>query len=405
VTRRPLWALLTVAGSLVAGTADGHPLQGFLYGTVTTRSGQEYTGVIRWGEQESFWDDHFNSVKGDLPYWKYLPDSARLRKKKMNIEMFGKDVDVTWDGDYRSRQFVARFGDIASIEPAGNDRADIRMKDGTVERVDGGSNDIGVEVTIRTESLGEIQVPWERIDKFTFRSTPPNVDVAGSRLAGSVVTEAGEFSGFIQWDSDECLSTDKLDGESEDGKMSIPFGKVSSIAREGSHSRVKLTDGRELTLFGSNDVDESIRGILVEDPRYGRVKIGWNAFEQVTFRHSQDSGRAYGDYPASHELRGTVRDRDGGVHTGRIVIDLDEAHSWEFLNGSHADIDYLIPLVSVRSIEPRQRGSLVALRGGVQIDMRGGKDISDDNDGVLIWSRETLKTYVAWADVERIDLD
>ena len=404
MTRQHLWVLLVVAGSLVAGAADGHPLQGFLYGTVETLSKQEYTGVIRWGKEESFWDDHFNSVKENLPYQKYLPEGQRGRRRKL-IEIFGKDVDVAWEGDYAARQFVARFGDIVSIEPAGKERADVHLKGGSVERVNGGSNDIGNEITIYDESLGEMKVPWERIDKVTFRSTPSNVDVTARRLSGDVTTVAGEFSGFIQWDSDECLSTDKLDGESEDGKMSIPFGKIRSIAREGAHSRVKLADGRDLTLFGSNDVDESIRGILVEDPRYGRVKIGWKAFEQVTFRESRDTGRAYEDYPAPHEIRGTVRDTDGHVHTGRIAIDLDEAYTWEFLNGSRADIDYLIPLESVRSIEPQRRGSLVVLRGGAQLDLREGKDVSDESDGALIWTRETMKTYLAWDHVQRIDLD
>jgi hypothetical protein len=397
--------LLAVAGSLAAGVAAAHPRQGFLYGTITTRSGQEYTGVIRWGKEESFWDDHFNSVKEDLPYWKYLPESERERKKKMNIDLFGKDVDITWDGDYVSRQFVARFGDIAWIEPAGNERADVHMRDGTVVSVDGGSNDIGVEIAIRSESVGDIQVPWERIDKITFRPTPSGIEATASRLSGDVVTESGEFSGFIQWDSDECLSTDKLDGESEDGKMSISFGKVRSIAREGSHSRVTLADGNELTLSGSNDVDSSIRGILVEDPRYGRVKVGWKAFERVTFRQTQDTGRAYGDYPEARELRGKVTDRDGKVHYGRIVLDLDEARTWEFLNGSRADIDYLVPLSSVRSIEPRRRGSVVVLRDGLQLDMREGKDVSGDNDGILVWDRETMKVYVAWDDVERIEFE
>jgi hypothetical protein len=402
VRKQYLLVLLSLAGSLLAGTVDAHQLQGFLYGTVETRSGQEYTGVIRWGKEESFWDDHFNSVKEDLPFRKYLPEGERRQRK--NIEIFGKGMDVTWEGDYAARQFVARFGDIVSIEPAGKERANVQLKGGIVERVNGGSNDIGIEITIHDEGLGEMKVPWERIDKITFRSTPSSVDVRARRLFGNVTTDAGEFTGFIQWDSDECLSTDKLDGESEDGKMSIAFEKIRSITREGSHSLVRLADGRQLTLSGSNDVDESIRGILVEDPRYGRVKIGWKAFEQATFRDNEDTGRAYDDYRASQEIRGTVRGTDGQVHSGRIAIDLDEAHTWEFLNGSRAYIDYLVPLESVRSIEPQRRGSLVVLRGGAQLDLREGKDVSDESDGVLIWTRESMKTYMSWSDVERIDL-
>jgi hypothetical protein len=387
----------------MGGTAEGHPLEGFLYGTVETRSGQEYTGVIRWGKEESFWDDHFNSVKENLPYRKYLPNGETRRQKTLGV--FGKDIHVNWEGDYAARQFVVRFGDIVAIEPGGSERVNVHLKGGIIERVNGGSNDIGNEITIYDETLGETSVPWDRIEKVRFRSTPSDVDVPGRRLFGDVETEVGEFSGFIQWDSDECLSTDKLDGHSEDGKMSIPFGKIRSIAREGAHSLVRLSDGRELTLSGSNDVDKSIRGILVEDPRYGRVKIGWRAFVEARFRESRDTGRPYSDYRPSEPIHGTVHSTSGKVHSGRIVIDLDEDHTWEFLNGSRADIDYLIPIGSVLSIEPRGRGSLVVLRGGSELNLNEGKDVSDESDGVLIWTRETLKTYLPWDDVERIDLD
>jgi hypothetical protein len=402
--RTQVWALLAVAGCFVSQTAAGHPRQGFLYGTVETRSGQNYTGVIRWGKEESFWDDHFNSVKEDLPYREVLPPEERRRRK--SIKVLGIDVDVKWEGDYVSRQFVARFGDIVSIVPTGKEGLDVHMKGGVVERVNGGSNDIGIDITVNDESLGEVMVPWDRIERVTFRATPSNVDVPALRLAGDVATDAGEFTGFIQWDSDECLSTDKLDGESEDGKVSIPFGKIRSIARStSSRSRVTLTDGRELSMSGSNDVDESIRGILVEDPRYGRVKIGWGAFQEVTFRESRETGRSYDEYSPSHEIRGRVTDTDGKVHSGLIVIDLDETQSWEFLNGSDREIDYLIPLASVQSIEPGRRGSVVVLRGGAQVDLSEGKDVSDESDGVLIRTGGKNGTYLAWDEVERIDLD
>jgi hypothetical protein len=402
--RSQVSALLVVAGCFVSQAAAGHPLQGFLYGTVETRSGQDYTGVIRWGKEESFWDDHFNSVKEDLPYREVLPAEERRRRK--SIKVLGIDVDVNWDGEYVGRQFVVRFGDIASIEPVGGEAVDVHMKGGVVERVKGGSNDIGIDITVNDESLGEVKVPWDRIERVTFRATPSNVEVPARRLAGDVTTEAGEFAGFIQWDSDECLSTDKLDGETEDGKMSIAFGKIRSITRSGtSRSKVTLTDGRELTLSGSNDVDESIRGILVEDARYGRVKIGWEAFRGVTFRESRETGRSYDDYSPLPEIRGKVRDTDGKVHAGLIVIDLDETQGWEFLNGSDRDIDYLIPLASVRSIEPARRGSLVVLRGGAQVDLSEGKDVSDESDGVLIRTGGKNGTYLAWDEVERIDLD
>ena len=116
------WMAAAAAGLIAAGTAGAHSDQGFLYGTVETRAGQSYTGILRWGDEESFWDDHFNSVKADLPYQDKMPDRER-RRRRSRLEVFGIDIDYKWDHDYVSRQFVARFGDIASIEPGAGEKA------------------------------------------------------------------------------------------------------------------------------------------------------------------------------------------------------------------------------------------------------------------------------------------
>jgi len=36
---------------------------GYIYGTIITESDEEYTGFIRWGNEEMYWHDIFNSVK------------------------------------------------------------------------------------------------------------------------------------------------------------------------------------------------------------------------------------------------------------------------------------------------------------------------------------------------------
>jgi len=56
-----------------------------------------------------------------------------------------------------------------------------------------------------------------------------------------------------------------LDGETEGLDWSIPFGEIASIRPvPDGRSEVRLRDGRVLTLGGSNDVDESNRGVVVE---------------------------------------------------------------------------------------------------------------------------------------------
>ena len=89
-----------------------------------------------------------------------------------------------------------------------------------------------------------------------------------------VETEIGDFEGYVMWDKEECLSTDLLDGESEDGDLSIEMGRIASIEPRGrSSSIVILDDGRKLRLRGSNDVDDDNRGIMIEDERYGKITV------------------------------------------------------------------------------------------------------------------------------------
>ena len=92
--------------------------QGFLYGQVVTNSGAEYVGFLRWGTQEAFWDDLFNSVKEDLPFYDYLDrgEADRSRDRGTRVRVFDRDIRVERRRPV-SRQFVSRFGDIASIEP------------------------------------------------------------------------------------------------------------------------------------------------------------------------------------------------------------------------------------------------------------------------------------------------
>jgi len=58
---------------------------------------------------------------------------------------------------------------------------------------------------------------------------------------------------------------------------------------------VTLLDGREIALSGTREVGHGNRGIYVDDRRYGRVLISWDAFERADFSPG-GSGPAYGDF-------------------------------------------------------------------------------------------------------------
>lgn len=402
-------ASITTALLLLAfgfqGQASDH--DGFLYGTVHTSSGSSYTGFLRWGSQESFWDDLFHSAKTELPFLEDAEDviDGDDERHRQRIRVFGYRIEWDSEGISSSRVFIARFGDIERIEVTGEDEARLVMKSGERYDVRGYSDDVGGEIHVVDEERGEIDVRWRRIDSIEFSAAPSNARPDSYRLRGTVQSAGGEFRGYVQWDGEECRGSDLLDGESEDGDMSIEFEDIRSIERRGRRSSVvELRDGQTLRLRGSNDVNQDNRGIYVEDERYGRVKILWEDFDRVDFDGPGDSGRGYDDYEPLGALKGTLSDDDDEDHQGRIVYDLDESEYWEILNGHDRDIEYNIPFALIESIEPQgERDCLVTLRGGEELMLEDSQDVSAKNDGVLVYTGDRGKPrHFGWNDIRRI---
>jgi len=409
---RVLWVvLMVVAGPAmnpqsVLAKSDN---DGFIYGRVVTDSGNEYTGFLRWGTEEAFWDDLFHTAKEDLPYMDAFHESRRHKDDDdTEIQVFKWTFKIK-DGHHSGdRLFIARFGDIATIEPKGDDSAVLTMKSGEQYEVEGSSNDVGGKIHVKDQSLGEIDLRWDKIESITFMPAPAGEDPGVWRLYGTVETDAGNFEGFIQWDKQECLNTDLLDGETDEGDVSIEMGRIRSIERLGKRrSMVELKDGRELRLSGTNDVNHENRGIMVEDARYGRVTVGWDSFDRLIFADAPHSGRGYNEYKGSGWLMGTVTHRNGEQLRGRIVIDLDEAEGWEILNGTLHDIDFDIPLYLVASLKPlRYDECLVTFVNGEEITLEDGQDVTDSNAGILVIADEDSDpVYIEWEDVELIQFD
>jgi hypothetical protein len=159
-------------------------------------------------------------------------------------------------------------------------------------------------------------------------------------------------------------------------------------------------------MSGTNDVNDENRGIYVDDPRFGRVLIRWRAFEKVTFTDGKAS--TYADYAPGKPLRGRVTDSDGKVHAGRLAYDLDEAETWELLNGWHDDIEYSIPFGMIASVTPIDGDeSKVVLKNGQEIRLEGQTDVGGDNLGVLILPGDdaTKNVYVPWDEVAKVEID
>jgi len=401
--RTKLPILLLILTALVAGTASGADNDGYIYGTITTRDGDTYTGTMRWGKQEVFWDDLFNATKDGNPWLRYVPDNARFNdKKEKDFTMFG--VRVFGDGWLASEHlFICQFGEIQSIKNRRHGRATLTMKNGDDVDVTSGG-DTGVKIRMIDENLGTMNIDWDNIRTIDFKETPRSAKAEGYRLRGKVKTYDMEFDGYVMWDAEECISSDVLDGESDDGDMEIEFGNIRTIARANRRSCVvTLKDGREFRLRGTNDVNEENRGIFVWDDRYGKTEIGWDEFQEVIYEDKDSSGKGYKEFNHDNKLKGTVKTIEGGVFEGDIVYDLDEHAGYEILNGNLDDMEFNIPFHMIKSVTPKGRHSaIVDLRNGQSLRLEDGQDVSASQDGLLIFLNDNDREYVEWEDVDTI---
>lgn len=403
-----LAAGLVLAASYVRADEARSAVSGYIYGTVETRDGATHTGVLRWDDEEAFWDDLFHSSKTELPYAEYAEDPA-------------EDEDATWwqrmaatvGGElgienHEGRIIAIRFGDLARVRVTGGNDAVLTLRDGREVEVGGYANDVGTPIVVLDAKPGRIEIPWKRIDTISFAATPPDADPGSFRLHGTVTTEDGELAGFVQWDNQECLSTDRLDGDRDGGRrVSLAMGEIRSIERRDRRSsRVVLKDGTEMVLDGTNDVNDDIRGIHVEVAGLGRVEVPWDEFVRVEFDDPGPSGPGYDEFAPPAHLKGTVRLDGGDWRSGRLVFDLDEEWSWEMLDGSADGIDYTVPFVRVASLERMDDGCRVRLRDGRELVLSGSHDVGADNAGIVVIPDGAGEpAHVPWRDVAAVELD
>ena len=395
----------TIDPSASAG-AELHP--GFIYGHITAVDGDTYEGRLRWGgDQEAFWGDYFNGAKGENPWATYAP-RADPRNDGRRIEIFGLKI-VDPDASLNlGRPFMARFGDIARIEAHVRD-VQVTLKSGTtfeLDRFAAGDMDDGVRVWDGRQ--GVVDLGARQIRTIEFLSGAPLAAVP-RRLHGTVRTRQGDFTGFIQWNQQESVDSDALEGRIASGELQLRYDTIRSIARQSRDSAVvTLLDGREIVL-SDRDVGHRSRGVYVDDPRYGRVLISWDAFERVEFSRT-DSGPAYSDFAPGRALAGTVTTRDGRRLAGRLVYDFDESETTETLDAELPGVDYNLPFSLIASIVLQDREgtsagrATVILHDGEQLQLERTGDLAARNAGVLIFvDGRPRPDYVPWTDVAEID--
>ena len=224
-----------------------------IYGTLTTRRRDEFTGFIGWDYDESFSND-------------------------------------VLDGYVSGRKRKVRFGRIVSIERRGSDGSIVITSDGKKLRMED-SNDVDSRnngITVSDSSLGRIVIGWNEFDHLELTEAPPSRRYdsyeSPKPLYGVVRTEDdGTLEGRIIWDADEAYTWEILDGDYRDVSLDIIFTNIATIEKVRRGSIVRLRDGREFRLRNSNDIDSGNKGIFVlsDDGEYEEVR--WEDFAEVEF--------------------------------------------------------------------------------------------------------------------------
>lgn len=389
--------------------------EGFIYGKVYMRDDRVYEGPIRWGKEEAYWIDIFNAGKEKNPNLRYLSDDERDDlKRRQYTQSWDGGIITRWVGDWDyddrndfTHQFACQFGEIKSIVPQGRKYVDVVLQNGEKFSLLGeGYNDVGLEIRIMDSEMGQLEVEWSRIEKVEFIKTPKKIENKfGNPLYGTVEAYGRKFSGYIQWDHDERISTDKLDGDSEDGDLSIEFGKIKSIERRGGRSYVILKSGRELRMDGSNDVSSGHRGVIVMGKDFVAIDIPWDEFDKVSFSDAPGGMPSYEDFNNQKALTGTVTTQDGKTLAGKIVFDLDEEYGFELLQGKSGDYEFITPFSKIKRMEVTSAYRCsIELTNGEKISLDDAQDVNERNQGVLVFaSANADPRYIRWEDVKAID--
>lgn len=247
-----------------------------LHGTVVTRSGMEFTGLVSWDLDEAFPSD--------------VLDGRDDRG----------DIDIP-------------FVDIRAIEPVDDRSARVMLRSGG-ERILRGTNDVdrrnrGVEVV--DASLGRVVVAWEELARVELhdpvdgldgpdggdapiadpdvsasapdRSKAPAPPGQSGALRGTVFARDGRtLSGALRWGHDEEREWELLDGRLDGALVGIELASIREIRPDGPDGAlVVLRDGRTVRLHGTDDVGQGHRGVFVTPEGRARRLVRWADVERV----------------------------------------------------------------------------------------------------------------------------
>jgi len=378
---------------------------GRIYGKLTTVDGDVFEGLIRWDKNEASWVDILHGNK-ELPRKR----RRRYRDRERSIKIFGISISRYRERDESGMaQSGVSFGHIKTLEVTDDNAVLLTLKSGHTVELESGSTDIGRSIRgliIEDRNEGEVEFDWSDVASIDFMQGDSNLkSTFGKRLYGTLTTRRDDkYTGWVCWDVDELVTQDVLDGKQKHRKRKIKFGKIKSIERNNSKSaRVTLKDDDEIVLRGTNDVDDSNRGIVIYVEGFGQVKVDWDEFDRLEFE-SPPSPVKYDEFGGGHRLEGIVYTEDGDQYGGWIRWDDDEEYTWEFLDGNFRGVEYDIEFGNIKEIKRKgYSSSIVTLWDGHSFRLKGTNDVDEDNKGIFIELDNGEEIEIDWGEFNRIE--
>lgn len=389
--------------------SNGQISKNYIYAKVITKDSSSFLGLVKFNKKLFMWSDFLKLNKLDNPYSRYIP------KKKLIVS--NRLVEIG-DGDFKrldknlnylkNHSFSVRFGFIKAIDFIDNNYLLLEIKNKKFIKLSYNSFFSDFDIEIKDREFGEINIDASIIHRIEFMKTPDDIVISKSKpIYGTVQTQQGKFTGFIRWDMDEVLEDDLIDGNWKNKEISIAFKSIHSIKRHNDGCIVKTLSGRELYLRHSNDISYGNRGLEVNMPNVGKVKISWKDFKSLNLNHAiTTEGIGYAGYGAAKRLSGKVFLKDSSVYSGIIVYDLDEAMSVENINGKNSNLRFSIPFMYIKSISPMGfKYSKVRLKNGTELLLGGENDVNYKNDGVLVFTKSGNYEFFHWFEIKNIKFD
>jgi hypothetical protein len=404
-----LLIFVVVLSSSFCLNAEPEPI---IYGTVTTENGDNFTGSIIWGKQESFLSDIFNAQKTKTTGIEHLSQQQleELEDHQPGPQVNFGDIQVTFKSffgkDIEPPEFSVHFGAIKHIDIKANDFI-VTLHDGTLLISHGHADDLRATIHLKDSEGQAHSFELDELKRVTFQAAPVDALTWGDGIYGRLTTTSGVYSGRIMWDKDERLSHEKLDGSQNQKEYAIQFSDIASIEKNNDSSVVVLRNGKSLTLSGTNDVNSSNRGIRLDHPRLGRLEFSWDQFQKLVIEPVDVPWLSVDDYQAiTKHLSGIVLLKNGQKHKfDQMAFDLNHQSNAELIHFKTKKLSQQLPLRLVKKITVIDSMSArLTLRNGDSPQAYGSHAVNHDNNGLLI-TQKGKHQWLKWQDIQAIEFD